>query len=124
MSLIVVCSVVFYLSRMFHTIWIIKIQGSFVLNIQLASVPANECKTKQFGCNGQLFIQFSDVFQYNLTFISENIECCQGISRLPDLYVLENCAYLMRVVNILENCAYLMRVVNFHLDLFYSIISC
>ena len=38
------------------------------------SLPTNECKTNQFCSNGQLFIQFSDAFQYNLTFISENIE--------------------------------------------------
>ena len=58
------------------------------------SLPTNECKTNQFCSNGQLFIQFSDAFRYYLTFISENIERCQGISRLLDPYILEKSVHI------------------------------
>ena len=58
------------------------------------SLPTNESKTNQFCLNGQLFIQFSDPFLYNLTFISENIERCQGISRLLDPYILEKSVHI------------------------------
>ena len=58
------------------------------------SLPTNECKTNQFCSYGQLFIQFSDTFWYNLTFISENIERCQGISRLLDPYILERSVHI------------------------------
>ena len=90
------CSLVsyFYLSRMFHTIRINMIHGSLILNILSTSLPTNECKTNQFCSNGLLFIQFSDAFQCYLTFISENIECCQGISRLLDPYILEKTVHI------------------------------
>ena len=58
------------------------------------SLPTNECKTNQFCSNGLLFIKFSDAFRCYLTFISENIERCQGISRLLDPYILEKTVHI------------------------------
>ena len=51
------------------------------------SLPTNKCKTNQFCSNGQLFIQFSDVFRYNL-FVSYKIPGKYNCQSRNVVYVL------------------------------------